>query len=47
MAAKMFGDLVKAAIDIEKEVLGNKSRSVDDLKIQKRIINIVNKLVTK
>jgi len=95
----MFGDLVKAVVDIEKEIMvvdaelhadeesilleqgsnqedlwginiypefvgdkrwiefdsminfrpswGNRSRSVDDPKIQKRIINIVNKLVTK
>ena len=99
MASRMFGGLVKAVVDIEKEImvvdaelhadeeamlleqgsnqehlwginiypefvgdkrwiefdsminlrpsLGNKSRSVDDSKIQKRIINIVNKLVVK
>ena len=99
MSARMFGDLVKAVVDIEKEIMaidaelhadeegmlleqgsqqehlwginiypelvgnkhwiefnsminlrpssGNKSRGVDDLKIQKRIIHIVNKLVTK
>jgi len=66
-AARTFSDLVKAVVDIEKEIMavdaelhadeesilleqgveGNKSRSVDDPKIQKRIINIVNKLVTK
>lgn len=98
MAEKMFGELVKAVVDIEKETMvvdaelhadeeklllekgsqqknlwginlypevkdenwiefdsminlrpsqGNRSRGVDDKKIQKEIIEIVNKLVEK
>ena len=98
MSTKMFGNLVKAVIDIEKEIMavnaelhadeeawmlengskqknlwginiypemtgddfvefdsminlrpaqGNQSREVDSMKIQKRILKIVNKLVQK
>lgn len=98
MAENMFGDLVKAVVDLEKQIMvvnaelhadeeallmqkdskqqnlwginlypelfgtedfvefdsminlrpssGNKSRGVDDVKIQKQIVNLVNKLVT-
>ncbi len=98
MAGKMFGNLVKAVVDLEKEIMavdgdlhadeealllekgsvqknlwginlypemegedfvefdsminlrpaqGNRSRGVDDLELQKKIIAVVNKLVTK
>jgi hypothetical protein len=98
MAGKMFGNLVKAVVDIEKEIMAvdaelhadeealllengseqknlwginlypelsgedfvefdsminlrpsqeNRSRGVDDLEIQKKIIKIVNKLIIK
>lgn len=98
MSEKMFGELVKAVVDVEKEIMavdapmhadqeafliqkgseqndlwginlypektgkdfiefdsminirpsqGNRSRGVDDKKIQKEIIKIVNKLVVK
>ena len=98
MAGKMFGNLVKAVVDLEKEIMavdgdlhadeealllekgsvqknlwginlypemegedfvefdsminlrpaqGNRSRGVDDLELQKKIIAVVTKLVTK
>ena len=47
MTERMFGDLVKTVIDIEKEIFDNKNRNVDDPRIQKRIITIVEKLVSK
>lgn len=98
MSARMFGNLVKAVVDIEKEIMavdadlhadeegllleneseqknlwginlypeltgddfvefdsminlrpsqGNRSRGVDDIEIQKKILEIVNKLVKK
>lgn len=52
MSAKMFARLIKAVVDIEKEIMinlypswGNKSRGVDDPKIRECIIKVVTKLV--
>lgn len=40
MSEKIFGDLLRPS-------QGNRSRSVDDLKVRKKIRNIVTRLVTK
>lgn len=42
MSENMFGELVKAVADIEKEIM-----VVDDENIQKKIRNVVNNLVLK
>ncbi len=53
MAEKMFARLVKAVVDVEQGVMivdaglhGNRSRGVDDPKVQELIRAIVLRLVT-
>lgn len=66
MAAKGFGDLVKAVVDVERNILAidadflefdsminlrlsqnNRSRGVDDVNTQKKILAIISELVVK
>ena len=43
MSEKMFDSLVKAVVDIEKEIMGNRSRGIENAQIQEKIKKIVNK----
>jgi hypothetical protein len=54
MTEKMFGNLVKAVVDIEFDSMtnlrpsqGNRSRGVEDIKIQEKIKDIVSRLVKR
>lgn len=44
IADEQFGDLVKAVVDVEKGIIGNRSRGVDHPKVREKIVQIINSL---